>query len=152
MLNKKEAIEAATRDEWRELGFYFDYDESSKTLNIHGDRTGLTKFSSLLLAYTSNPSNAELSEHDHMGPYMSLEIRTGKALKIHESCIEGTIDDFRMLSQFLEDQLSHSDSGQSFSFRNEDDASSSLLCFHLHPNGFDASSLDCMDWLKNIEE
>lgn len=152
MLSKKKVIEAATRDEWRELGFYFDYEESSKTHNIHGDRTGLSKFSKLLLDYTSNPSNAEPSEHDHIGPYMSLDIRTGKALKIRENCIEGTLDDLRMLSRFLEDQLSHSDSGQSFSFRNEDDASSSLLCFHLHPNGFDSSSLDSMDWLKNIEE
>lgn len=151
MLSKKEAIEAATRDEWRELGFYFDYEESSKTHNIHGDRIGLTKFSNLLLDYASNPLNAEVG-HDHIGPYMSLEIRTGKALKIHESCIEGTINDLRMLSQFLQDQLSDSDSGQSFSFQNEDDASSSLLCFHLHPNGFDSSSLDSMDWLKNIEE
>lgn len=61
-------------DGWRELGFYYDFDEriSVNQWRFYGSKNGLQNFVRLLDDYTNDPRNDSLSEHNHFGPYSYL--------------------------------------------------------------------------------
>jgi hypothetical protein len=71
-----DATNRATREEWRELGFFYDPDDRAKTWTLTGSRLGLRRFVECLLEYAADPGNAMQSEHQHYGPYMYLEVMT----------------------------------------------------------------------------
>jgi hypothetical protein len=88
-----EKINEIARREWRELGFYYYQDNNSKEWLLRGSRGGLMRFADLLRQYVGDPRNRKLSEHDHLGPYMYLEIGTWNRPEITEHWIAGTLDD-----------------------------------------------------------
>ena len=71
-----EAADEATRRAWRELGFFCCRDKAAKEWRIVGSVKGLRKFASELRKYASNPANDRLSEYQHFGPSMNLEVGT----------------------------------------------------------------------------
>src|SRR3954468_15805972 len=95
-----------TRAEWRNLGFFYDYDESSSCWRLVGSRDGLLRFADLLVAYAADPRNEPLSEHEHYGPYMYLKLLTWNERDITEHAICGTLADFRALAGIVRDKLS----------------------------------------------
>jgi hypothetical protein len=60
-------INQRIKDEWRELGFYYDLEQTDnkKEWRFYGDKKGLTSFLQLLEDYTKKSANHFLSEHDH---------------------------------------------------------------------------------------
>ena len=84
-----EAVNQATRREWRELGFFYDRDEQAKAWRIVGTAAGLKAFADLVHAYASDPKHDALSEHQHFGPYMYLEIGTCREPEITDHWIAG---------------------------------------------------------------
>jgi len=101
-----EKVNESTKCEWRELGFYYDYDEHAKRWRLVGSKAGLLRFSEVLRSYIANPRNRQLSEHEHYGPYMYFEVGTWSEAQITEHWIAGTIEQLSGLAQKIEDSLS----------------------------------------------
>ena len=110
-MSPSEATNAATRREWRELGFFYDVDEVKRRWRLIGSRTGLRQFSTLLHSYCGNPRNSAASEHDHYGPYMYLKVMTWPQAGIDKASIHGTIDDLERLAVIVEAALEDSGPG-----------------------------------------
>lgn len=112
-----EEMNKATREEWRELGFFYDCDAGTKKWRLRGSRDGLLGFSRILSDYSRNPHNQKLSEHDHFGPYGYLEIGTWKAPEITDHWICGSLEDLARLSQLVRDRVATANAGDVFAFR-----------------------------------
>ncbi|TAL77581.1 MAG: hypothetical protein EPN75_12485 [Beijerinckiaceae bacterium] len=106
-----EKVNEATRREWRKLGFFYDRDDKTKEWLIRGSRAGLLEFSRILLEYSRNPHRQQLSEHDHLGPYMYLKIGTWSARIIDDHWIAGTSDDLAVLSTLITERISKAKEG-----------------------------------------
>jgi hypothetical protein len=138
-----EKVNQITRDEWRELGFFYDFDEKSSRWLLMGSRTGLLKFRDLLIEYANNPRNDSLSEHDHYGPYMYLELMTWDKAEITEHAICGRLPDFRRLAEIVEKKLNLCSVGDRFKV----DAAyaennKAVLEFEIREEDFDPASAD----------
>ena len=69
-----EKTNTVTRQEWRDLGFFYDRDDDAKEWRIAGSKSGLGKLAAAISKFALDPRNHKKSEHDHLGPYMYLEI------------------------------------------------------------------------------
>ncbi|MEO6133840.1 MAG: hypothetical protein ABIP35_01730 [Ginsengibacter sp.] len=109
-------IDQRIKDEWRQLGFYYDLEETdnSKEWRFYGDRNGLHNFVKLLEDYTNNPVNNFLSEHEHYGPYGYLKIMTWSKPVITENYIAGTITDLKDFKNILTEKIKEIQIGQTF--------------------------------------
>ncbi len=104
-MSPSEATNAATRREWRELGFFYDRSDTTRQWRIIGSIAGLCAFVEMLYAYSRNPRNAMQSEHDHYGPYMYLKIMTWPEAGIDRNAIYGSLNDLNGLAQLIEQRL-----------------------------------------------
>jgi hypothetical protein len=75
-------LDQRTVNEWRDLGFFYDYDEVESCWRVIGSREGFMKFVDLLESYVMNPRNGRLSEHEHYGPYSYLKLMTWSQAEI----------------------------------------------------------------------
>ena len=138
-----EATNAATREEWRELGFYYDLDEPSRRWRLVGSREGLVGFAHLLDDYVANPVNATLSEHEHYGPYMYLEVMTAEAAGIDDHSIHGTLNDLARLATVIRERLDGAADGDSLDIGAAfTDRPAYELRLEVRPDGFDPASAD----------
>jgi hypothetical protein len=112
-----EAMDKVTAQEWRELRFYYDQNKVAdvEQWRIYGSRKGIEGFAKIVQEYAENSSNAQVSEHDHLGPYMYLKIMTWDTPFISNGCFAGTLDDLKKLSEIISDKVSRCEVGQSFS-------------------------------------
>jgi hypothetical protein len=106
------------RCEWLELGFYYDLNEDSKSWQLFGSILGLKKFALLLREYAVNPENDCLSEHEHFGPYLSLEIGTWLEPDISDHWIAGPLSKILNLADTIDNLLKNAKPGQHISLRN----------------------------------
>lgn len=136
-------VDAMTRDEWRELGFFYDHDASAKTWKITGSRAGIRGFAQLLRDYVAAPANAQLSEHEHYGPYMYLKIVTATAPAIGETAISGTLDDLLRLADIIKAKLASAHEGDTFTISKDwaQEADFSLV-FEVRADDFDPPTAD----------
>jgi hypothetical protein len=144
-MSLSETTKVSTRKEWRNLGFFYDYDEKRGEWHFIGSRSGLEKFRDILSQYASNPKNDQKSEHDHYGPYMYLEIMTWDSPNISDHCIQGTLSDLKKLSDLVGQKLKNALPNDSFIIQQEyaKDAQSSLV-FEIKEDNFDPASADPM--------
>lgn len=92
-----------TSREWRELGFYYDFDEqvSLNQWRFFGSKQGLTNLAKLLADYAINPSKAPLSADAHYGPYSYLKFVTLAQARITHQYIGGSLLELKALSEWL---------------------------------------------------
>jgi hypothetical protein len=132
-----------TRSEWRELGFFYDRDESSKEWLLVGSRAGLLRFAALLHAYVADSRNEMKSEHEHYGPYMYLEVMTWPDAGIDGHSIHGSLKDLGRLAALVEERLSGLTPGRSVRIREEFASTAEYtLVMELRDDGFDPASVD----------
>ena len=93
-----EAVNEATRKEWRALGFFYDRDDQLKEWKLVGSRSGLLKFRDLLIRYAASSRNEAKSEHDHYGPYSYLKVMTWTEPGMDRNGIYGTLQNLRQLA------------------------------------------------------
>jgi len=96
-----EKVNEATRSEWRELGFYYDRDDSLKCWRIFGTREGLLSLAQSIREYAAAPSSQKVSEHIHFGPYMYLEVGTWTHPEITDHWIAGPVEALALLSEAM---------------------------------------------------
>ena len=89
------------RREWRELGFYFTYEEAARRWLFMGSRSGLAKLCRILTNYSADPKHEQISEHEHLGPYQDLKLVTWHAPEIREDGLYGRPSDFVRLAGAL---------------------------------------------------
>jgi hypothetical protein len=150
MMNKKmtrEEINELTKEEWRELGFFYDQDKSARCWRLVGSRSGLLNFCTLLDDYAANERNATLSEHDHYGPYWYLKIVTWSEPLISEDDVRGTLVDLKRLSALTKERLENVNPGDVFEIDKEySEKNDFKLRFEVRDDGFDPADEDPLEY------
>ena len=132
-----------TRIEWRELGFFYDYDKINSRWRLVGSRQGLLKFCDILNDYTADERNAPLSEHEHYGPYWYLKLTTWTEPIITADDIRGTLEDFRRLSKLTKQKLENASVGDRFIIDEEySPKNEAKILFEIEADDFDAAKAD----------
>src|SRR5262245_59820689 len=111
-MNPSEATTRATREDWRELGFYYATQEEPPGWLVIGPPAGLSRFVSLLDDYVQDSRNATLSGHEHYGPYMYLKVQTSEAPEIDRQSIRGSLPDLARLRDLIAAALRSHGPGQ----------------------------------------
>ena len=143
MSDQRAKVDDATRREWRELGFFYDYDEPQACWRLVGSRTGLLKFCDLLRQYADNPRNDKPSEHDHYGPYMYLEVMTWHEAQITDHAIAGSLHDLRRLAELCHEKLAHAQPGHVVTIDREySTGNTARLQFEVQVDDFDPPTAD----------
>jgi hypothetical protein len=142
-----EATNEATRREWRELGYYYERDDERREWILVGSRASLTGFAQCVRAFASDPKNAGISEHDHLGPYMYLEIGTWNEPQITDHWIAGPPADMLRLAVLIEHQLASSIVGQCITLRSKFAPGSPYeLRMKVKDESFDPAAADSNCW------
>lgn len=132
-----------TRLEWNSLGFFYDYDEASRTWLVRAARRGMDRLCEELRRYAADPRNAEISEHEHYGPYSYLKFVTWTEPKIVPDGIYGRVEDFDRLAGIIMTAMACAKTGErvrideAYAMANE--ARLELL---LEPDNFEVASAD----------
>jgi hypothetical protein len=128
---------------WRELGFYYDLQDSPVKWLFFGSKRGLRQLVRLMREYADDPKNEEISGHEHYGPYGSLEIMTWHHPNIDGHAISGTRGDIKNLAKLIESKLDTAKVGDRFSIGADYSTNSGgELEFFIKDDNFDPSSLD----------
>lgn len=98
-------INERTQREWRELGFFYDRNDEVQEWRLQGTKTGLKRFTTAMRLYAENQKNELLSEHEHFGPYMYLELGTWRKSEITEHWIAGPLKEIAALADTVEERL-----------------------------------------------
>jgi hypothetical protein len=131
------------KQKWRELGFYCERDDDKKVWTLTGSRAGLLYFPDLLLGYVADPKNATDSEHEHYGPYGSLEIMTWPDAGMDSHAIRGSLPALTHLAELVEAKLASAQPGEPITIREEYAPESRYsLVLDVRDDGFDPSSKD----------
>jgi hypothetical protein len=140
-----EQMNQVTREEWRELGFFYDFDKENSRWRLIGSRGGLLKFRDILNAYADDSRNQQISEHEHYGPYFYLKLMTWEGAEITENAICGTPSDFRRLAKIVENKLNACSAGSTFTIGDEyAEGNLAMIEFEVCEEGFDPASADTL--------
>jgi hypothetical protein len=142
-MSPSEATKQATREEWRELGFYYEMTKEPPRWRFVGSATGLAGFVQLLEEYVGNPRNSMCSEHIHLGPYMYLKVQTAEIPAIDCRGIRGSLVDLARLRDLVSAKLQDGSSEQTFEIGQEySDNAAFPIQFEIRAKGFDPASAD----------
>jgi hypothetical protein len=145
MPEQKIDVAELTKEEWRELGFYYDLDErpSVNSWRFYGSKVGLAKFVQLINDYISKSANNRRSEHEHYGPYMYLKLMTWNEPCITGEYIAGSLNDLRRLQELVSSKLDTAIPGQTFEITGEYGINNTVSArFFVMAEDFDPVSLD----------
>jgi hypothetical protein len=138
----KDSLKAQTAIDWRELGFWYDYTPQSGWI-IRGSKSGIERLASLLEAYSRNPRNAPISEHDHFGPYIYLKFVTWSSPEINSDGFYGSLLDLSRLAELIRKQLAIAHSANSIELATlYSPSSTSALTINIEDETFDPASAD----------
>lgn len=140
-------INVATQREWRELGFFYDRDDGAKEWRIVGTKGSLRHFAEILRNYAADARNNVISEHEHYGPYMYLEIGTWTTSEITDHWIAGPLNNLLELAAVVEIRLEHADVGDSIRLREAfAPASTYEIVLEIKDESFDPALADPACW------
>jgi hypothetical protein len=110
-------INEATRREWRELGFFYDRIDGAKEWRIAGSKEKLRRLGKILRDYVADGRNELISEHEHYGPYMYLEIGTWTNPEITDHWIAGPLHKLCELAELIESKIEKAKIGDEIKLR-----------------------------------
>jgi len=129
--------------EWRELGFYYQRDESIKQWWLMGSKSGLSKFLDYLQHYSNNTSLRSISEHIHLGPHNYLEIMTWHKPLISNHAIAGNLADIARLKTIISNKLLGANAGEIFEIGSDYAPDSEYtIKFFVMADSFDPGSIE----------
>jgi hypothetical protein len=139
----KEEIDEQTREDWRDLGFFYDVDDEKSTWRLVGSKEGLGRFCEILHNYANDQRFVGLSEHEHYGPYWYLKLVTWTSPEITTRSIAGTMSDFKRLSGLIREKLSTSSAGTKIVIDSEySSENEAQIVLEVREDGFDPASAD----------
>ena len=142
-------IKQVTEEEWRELGFFYEFNKEKQEWLLIGSHNGLLNLGNLLDKYVSDPRNEDLGEHEHFSPYMYLTIVTSNEAKITDYGIFGSLMDLERLADIIKDKLKSSSVGNVFQLDSEySKINEARLVFEVKEENFDPASADDFLWLN----
>ncbi len=142
-------IKQETKEEWRELGFFYDYDKEKQRWLCIGSREGLLNLSNLLNEYASEPLNEKLGEHEHFPPYMYLTVVTWNEPQITDYGVFGSFSDLKRLANIIGEKLKGSNAGDTFQIDTEySKDNKAKLLLQVKEDDFDPASADNFIWLN----
>ena len=142
-MSPSEATNQATREEWRQLGFFYEIRDDPPCWRLVGSASGLTKFLTLLDLYVRDPRNEAISEHEHYGPYLYLKVETAESPEIDRKSIRGSLADLARLRDLIASGLRNLRTGDALIIGPEYSPSVSFpLHIELRESGFDPASAD----------
>jgi hypothetical protein len=135
--------EEEIKQQWRKLGFYCELDDQKKLWTLTGSRAGLLYFPDLLLGYVADPQNASDKQHQHYGPYGTLEVMTWPDSGFDSHAIRGSLTGLARLAELIETKLATAEPGSPILIREEfaPDSPYSLM-LDVRADGFDPASAD----------
>jgi hypothetical protein len=140
-------INEITRREWRELGFFYDRDDLAKEWKLSGSKSGLRSFAATLKRYAEDPRNELVSEHEHLGPYMYLEVGTWASPEITEHWIAGPLPELYKVALAIEAWLDSASVGERISLRSTFAPLSPYeFVLEVHADSFDPATADLGCW------
>jgi hypothetical protein len=140
-------INEMSQREWRELGYFYDRDDSAKEWRLIGSKAGLRQFACAVQEYAAKPGNALISEHEHFGPYRYLEIGTWTESEITEHWIAGPVSEMRRLAHTVISRLDEMAVGDCIYLRAEFAPHSPYeLVLDLQNDSFDPAKADSACW------
>ena len=138
-----EISEDQIKQRWRQLGFFCEIDEQKKVWTLTGSRAGLLYFPDLLLGYVNDPKHATDGEHEHYGPYGSLQVMTWSEPGFDGHGIRGSLDDLTRLAELIEAKLASVQPGETIRIRDEYAPTSPYaLLLDVRAGGFDPAASD----------
>ncbi len=139
-----EATNEQTKQEWRDLGFFYERDDEAQIWKFVGSKAGLLSFAKALRSYASaTESNDSPGEHQHYGPYWYLTVTTWTEAEIVNRGICGPLDDLARLAGIIEAKVAATQPGSSISIGDEFATRSSYaLILEVMEDGFDPSTAD----------
>jgi hypothetical protein len=142
-MSPSEATNQATRDEWRDLGFFYETRDEPPCWRLVGSASGLANVVKLLDEYVRDPGNEAISEHKHYGPYMYLKVQTAESPEIDNDSIRGSLADLARLRDLIASGLRNLRAGESLTIGPEYSPSASFpLHLELREAEFDPASAD----------
>jgi len=142
-MSPSDKINEAILKGWRELGFYYDYNDDQKFWVLVGSKQGLLNFSKILDEYVLRPGTEMISEDEHYGPYSYLKIMTWDKPVINNDAISGTLSDLKKLSNLIKKKLESQRIPSEFEIDKEySNQNESKLRFEIKEDGFDPASAD----------
>ena len=142
-----EAVNKKTRQEWRQLGYFYDRGDDVKEWRIVGSVAGLRKFARLVQIYASDPRSIQMSEHDHFGPYGYLTVGTWNVPLIDKHWIAGPLSDLLRLCVLVNERIVAARVGETLKFREAyAPASPYELVLEVRDDAFDPASADTGCW------
>ena len=132
-----------TINEWKELRYYYEYEEELKQWRLYGNKKGLQSFVDNIEHYINNPTNNSISEHMHLGPHNYLKILTWHKAEISEKYIGGTFSDLKLLKELVAEKLKKVQAGEIFRIGNDYSPATTIsILFFIMADGFDPSSIE----------
>lgn len=142
-----ETINKKTRQEWRELGFFYDRDDDAREWRIVGSVAGLRKFAQIVQTYALAPRSTQISEHDHFGPYSYLTIGTWDFPLINKLWIAGPLPDLLRLSALISGLVAKVQVGEALKLREVFAPTSPYeLILDVRDDAFDPAKADAGCW------
>lgn len=148
-MNSRFDIVEHTKEDWRELGFYYSFEKEEKTWLLQGSAQGLSNLGRELREFATGGQYTELGDHEHLGPYMYLTVITSEEPQITDYGLFGSKDDLIRLSEIIEVRLKRSKVGDiviidsEYSITNE-----AVLRMEIKEDGFDPTRADDFAWAK----
>jgi hypothetical protein len=140
-------INERTQSEWRELGFFYERNDEVKEWRLQGSKTGLKRFAAAMRAYAGNPKNELVSEHEHFGPYMYLELGTWQNSEITDHWIAGPLKEIAALAETVDMQLDSASVGDCIFLRAAFAPSSPYeVVLEVRDSKFDPAKADMECW------
>ncbi len=136
-------VNKKTREEWRDLGFYYVIDDEAKVWKFIGSRSGLLSFPDALRAFVADPRNTLESEHEHYGPYMYLKVMTWQEAGFDNNGIRGALADLARLATLVEAKLLTAQAGSVVRIQDEFAADNPYaLVLEVREDTFDPATAD----------
>jgi hypothetical protein len=139
----------AIKEEWRNLGYYFEKNKSERKWVFTSSKNGIKKLINQIIDFTQKEGNIEIGEHDHWGPYGDLKIMTTRVPEITIEYIGGSFSSLRELAYQIKQRLEIVNHNESFCIQEENkNAMSAGLEFRIKDDDYDPASADIQLWQK----
>jgi hypothetical protein len=136
-------LDLKTINEWKQLGYYYEYDKDFKQWRLYGSKDGLRSLVNQLDYYINNHANNSISEHIHLGPYNYLKILTWHNAVITEKHIGGTLSELKMFKELVDKKLLRSKVGEIFKIGSDYSPDTSVtILFIIMTDNFDPSFIE----------